>query len=277
MSPPFVNSPRLRIGGMAFGNGVLMRGPNYWAWARDDGTVLEAPVHTWTESHRWLRFPLVRSAVLLGEMFALMFRLHRLNGRRRALRLLGFLLLAAAVNVSLGTFLPLVIPSLFAAEILLLILGFSVMLAAMRLGLGSTVWRFHGAEHKAVNAYEHGEDMSDVGSVMKYSRVHDRCGTNLVAVCLLLLLLGYLPLAAPVMAGIIGTLYGVAVLLISVEVFRLLVRRPRSGISRTLLAGGKALQRCVTTKEPTADQLELACVALIRVLDLENGRRVPGA
>jgi uncharacterized protein YqhQ len=69
----------MRVGGMAFGNGVFMRGPNYWAWAREDGTVVDAPVHTLLKRHRWLRAPVLRSIVTLAEMFALTFALHRRN------------------------------------------------------------------------------------------------------------------------------------------------------------------------------------------------------
>ena len=39
-------NPTIRVGGMAFGNGVLMRGPNYWAWATEDKEVAYARVRT---------------------------------------------------------------------------------------------------------------------------------------------------------------------------------------------------------------------------------------
>ena len=53
---------------MAFGNGVLMRGPHYWAWAREDGTVMDRPVRTLLERHRCFRLPVIRSAVSFAEM-----------------------------------------------------------------------------------------------------------------------------------------------------------------------------------------------------------------
>jgi hypothetical protein len=47
-------------------------------------------------------------------------------------------------------------------------------------------------------------------------------------------------------------------------------RRPRSRVSRTVLAGGKLLQRYVTTREPAPEHLQLACTALARVVELEQ-------
>ena len=50
------------------------------------------------------------------------------------------------------------------------------------------VWRYHGAEHKVVNAYEARTDLRDVAAVQGWT-IHDRCGTNLVLIVLALMLL----------------------------------------------------------------------------------------
>ena len=73
-------APILRVGGMAFANGVLMRSGTSWAWARDDGTVLHGTVTPMLEGRPWLRLPVLRSAVSFIEMTALSLKLHRLNG-----------------------------------------------------------------------------------------------------------------------------------------------------------------------------------------------------
>ena len=255
---------------MAFGNGVLMRGPHYWAWARADGTVMEGPVRTLLNRHRWLRLPLLRSAVALVEMIGLTIFLHRQNGVRRAMSLLLWLGLCLAVDFFLSLALPQLIHSPLLESALLEILGLAFALLALRQGLGKTVWRYHGAEHKAVNAYEAGADLSDPEAVMAYSRIHDRCGTNLVVITVFLLMLGYLPLGGLVVGEALGGVYAVLVVVVSFELLRLIVRRPRWLVSRVILAGGRALQRCVTTREPAREHLELACAALRRVTDLES-------
>jgi uncharacterized protein YqhQ len=59
------------------------------------------------------------------------------------------------------------------------------------------------------------------------------------------------------------------VIAVALEFFRLIGRRPRSRASRVFLAGGRALQRAVTTAEPAPQHLGMACDALRCLLDLE--------
>jgi uncharacterized protein YqhQ len=261
----------IRVGGMAFGNGVLMRGPHYWAWAAEDRGVAYGPVSTLLNRHRLLRIPVLRSLVSLVEMIALMFSLHRRNGLRRSARFVVFLALAMVCNLALGSILPYVVTNAFLANVLVAVLVFALGVVAMWLGLGKAVWRYHGAEHKAVNAYEGGADLRDVGEVARYSRVHNRCGTNLAVIALFVTLISYSVLESlPFVLGGVFSLLMIAVLL---EFFRLIARRPASKVSRVFLAGGRALQRSVTTSEPAPEHLELACSALRCVLDLEAGLR----
>jgi uncharacterized protein YqhQ len=266
-----MSSVSMRVGGMAFGNGVLMRGPRFWAWARADGTIVEGRLRTFLSKYRWLRVPLLRSVVVFVEMIGMAIRLHRQNGLRRGAVLLTWLGLCLAFDLCLSLVLPLLIPSALLANVLLEVLGLAFGLLALRQGLGATVWQYHGAEHKAVNAYEGGADLTDTRAVMTYSRIHDRCGTNLVVIILLLLMLGYLPAGGLAMGEVFGAIYGIFVIAVSLEFFRLVTRSPNSRASRVVLAGGRALQRCVTTREPAVEHLELACIALRRVVALERG------
>ena len=43
------------------------------------------------------------------------------------------------------------------------------------------VFAYHGAEHKAINCYESGQELT-VDNVAKHSRIHARCGTNFLLV-----------------------------------------------------------------------------------------------
>lgn len=265
-----VSDPALRVGGMAFGNGVFMRGPRFWALARADGTLIEGPVRSLLPRHRWLRLPFLRSAVALVEMLAMTILLHRRNGVRPAASLLAWLALAMLVSLGLSVVLPTLIQSTLLAGALLEVLSFGLALLALREGLGEAVWRYHGAEHKAVNAYEAGADLCDPEAVMAHSRIHDRCGTNLVTFIVVLLIAGYLPLGGRPLADQLGGLYSLLVLVLALELFRIVGRWPRAPLSRVALAGGRTLQRCLTTREPAPLHLEPACAALRRVLELER-------
>lgn len=261
----------MRVGGMAFGNGVLMRGPHFWAFARADGTMLEGRLRTLLTRHRVLRLPVLRSLVALAEMVGLAIFLHSRNGFRRGATLLIWLALYVAFDFALALVFALYVPSLFLGNALLAVSSIVFGLVALRRGLGKAVWRYHGAEHKAVNAYERGVDLTDIEAVAEHSRVHDRCGTNLVVIAFLFLMLGYWPIGGFAGGELFGAVYGVLVVAVAFEFFRLLSRRPGWRVSRVVLAGGRALQRHVTTSEPGPEQLRLACAALLRVVELERG------
>ena len=172
-----------------------------------------------------------------------------------------------ACDLGLSVAVALVVPNVRAADAIMTVLVFGLGIAGLRLGLGKSVWQYHGAEHKAVNAYEAGADLSDAEVVMTYSRIHDRCGTNLVAI-IFLLMLGSLLLGDQ--GALLSAVYAVLAVAVSLEFFRLIVRWPRSLASRVCLSGGKALQRCLTTREPAYEHLDLACAALRRVLELDR-------
>jgi uncharacterized protein YqhQ len=130
------------------------------------------------------------------------------------------------------------------------------------------VLQYHGAEHKAINAYEAGVTM-DVEHVKKHSRLHPRCGTSFLFIVLVISIvlftimpdfgfwvnLSYRILLIPVIAGI------------SYELLRLSGKYRHSPISRALTSPGLAFQ-LLTTKEPTDDMLEVSIAAVKKVTEL---------
>src|SRR5512139_240389 len=136
-------NPSIRVGGMAFGNGVLMRGPHYWAWAAEGRDVAYAPVRTLLSRHPLLRLPLIRSLVSFAEMFALMFTLHRRNGLRRSARFAAVIAVVLVVDLALSLVIPFLVRDLLLANIIVAVGVFAAGVAAMRLGLGKKVWRYH--------------------------------------------------------------------------------------------------------------------------------------
>jgi uncharacterized protein YqhQ len=263
--------PVLRVGGMAFANGVLMRSGQSWAWARDDGSVLHGTAASVLDGRPWLRLPVLRSAVSFIEMTAFSLRLHRLNGGRRTMRLLVCLVVCILASVALSSAIHALIPSEMLGGVLLQALGILLALTVLQLGMGSEVWRYHGAEHKVVNAYEARADLQDVAAVQAFSRIHDRCGTNLVLIVFALALL-CLPLGVSVVGQALSLVAAVLVVALALELFRLIERAPRSPFSRVVLSGGRTLQRLLTTREPRSEHLVLAGRALLRVVDAEADR-----
>ena len=261
--------PVLRVGGMAFANGVVMRSGKSWVWARDDGTVLHGTAEPLLEGRRWLRLPVLRSAVSFIEMAAFSLRLHRLNGSRRTTRLLVCLALCILASVALSSAVHAVIDNQMLGGVVLQVLGILLALAVLQVGMGTEVWRYHGAEHKVVNAYEARADLRDATALQVFSRIHDRCGTNLVVIVLSLSLL-CVPLGASALGQALSLVAAVFLIAVALELFRLIERRPRSSFSRAVLFAGRTLQRVLTTREPRSEHLELASKALLGVIEAES-------
>jgi uncharacterized protein YqhQ len=261
----------LRVGGMAFGNGVLMRSEHFWAWARDDGSLLAGPIAGSGERHRLLRLPLVRSVLALFEMIAFAVARHRQNGRRLNVRLLAWIGVYVGLAFALSLFLPTLGRGQWLDDLVFQVIGLFLSLLVIWRGMGGSVWRYHGAEHKAVNAYEGGADLDDLEAVMPFSRIHTRCGTNLVVIALVFML-AYFPLQSLAATDAFGALYAIPAIAVSFELFRALTRKPHWPVTRAVLFGGRLVQRAFTTREPSHEQLALACRALREVVTLEWSR-----
>lgn len=251
-------SARVKAGGQALADGVLMRTDRAWAIARTDGSVTTGHL-----AANRVRIPVLRVILSLGAalrlgvargMFGSGTTADRSSRARRANRRLMIALVAAEVGVvALGRVVP---PGPMWFGVVMGLLPFAVVLAFVRVATPAALWRFHGAEHKAVAAHEAGVDLGDVDEVMKCSRVHNRCGTNLLS-----LLLVFSLLIVPAGAWAELPLFLIA-LGISAELVSLAAKRPGAWWSRAVLAPGRWVQRNVTTAEPTRDELVLGCRAL---------------
>lgn len=128
------------------------------------------------------------------------------------------------------------------------------------------VFQYHGAEHKAINAFEAGEPL-DVAHVRAASRVHTRCGTGFLLIVvvisiILFALLGNPPLVWRVLSRIVlvPVIAG-----IGYELLRLGARFYHVPLVKMLMAPSLALQG-LTTREPDDTQIECAITALDAVL-----------
>ena len=261
----------VKVGGQALGDGVLMRTDRAWAIARADGSVERGAVRrTWAA-----RVPVLR--VLAGLAGALRLTVGRgLLGRGRrpgstaavSRRFLWVLLAVEAVALALSVLLDSVTSS-GASSMAATVAPWIATFAVLRLAVPGVLWRYHGAEHKAVAAHEAGVDPADLEAVLRSPRVHDRCGTNLV----FLLMVCSVPLAS--LPGLVQLPALLVVLAAAAEVVSLAARRPGALASRAVLAGGRSLQRWVTTAEPAPAEQQVACLALTACLR-EHARAVAG-
>ena len=258
---------RVRLGGMALENGVLVHGPTHWAAAvrTDEGKVKVASGRKPLRSHS-LRSPLLRGPLRLAEAFAFLPAARRALPEARfpyqrpgiAAALVGSAVLARSVRrAPIGA----VSQETFAA-----VLAVAPAVLALR---GSQLAEYHGAEHVSIGSYEHGEART---------RVHERCGSHLVGPLLVTSAAGSLAarLAPPHvrLAARAGAALGAVAA--SVEVFSWMLRNEDHPLARALAKPGQELQDRVLTAEPTPEQLEVANAALEECLRLESGPGEPG-
>jgi len=135
------------------------------------------------------------------------------------------------------------------------------------------VFQYHAAEHKAINAYEAGEEL-EPERVQRFSLIHPRCGTAFLLWVMVIAIFVFAFFGRPVWYWLIASriLLLPVIAGIAYEVIRFAGKHTDSRILMTLLAPGLWLQR-LTTREPSLDQLEVSIRALSEVLERE-GRSV---
>jgi uncharacterized protein YqhQ len=132
------------------------------------------------------------------------------------------------------------------------------------------VFQYHAAEHKAINAYEAGDDLNPE-AVQRHSLIHPRCGTAFLLWVMVIAIFVFAFFGRPVWYWLIAT----RILLLPViaglayELIRFAGKHSGNRILMALLAPGLWLQR-LTTREPSLDQLEVSIRALKEVLSLED-------
>ena len=253
---------KVRLGGMALANGVLVHGPTAWACAirRADGTIeVAAEPKRFRSDERTP--PLLRGPLKLLEALAVIPLARRALPQARlpferpavVAALIGSAAVVRVVRSSrrLG-------PA--AQELLSAAVSFAPAVLALR---SSELAAYHGAEHVSIGTYEHDEPRA---------KEHERCGSHLVGPIVLTTMLGNaLAAKAPARfraAARLGATLGS--LAVSTEVFAWMVRNPEHPLARALAKPGHELQHRFGTDEPSPAQLEVAEAALRACLELEE-------
>ena len=281
------------MGGQAVMEGVMMRGERSWAVAvrMPDGAididVQDAP--SWAE--RYSRIPLLRGVMALAESLTLGFRALSWSANKQmpeedqiSSKAMGWTI---GIALALFTAVFILIPA-FAANGLGDVLGldgfwFHVAEGALRLGifLGylaligrvhdvKRVFQYHGAEHKAIAAYENDVELTPEAA-QRFSTQHVRCGTNFLLTVMVVTIFVYSFVGRPGWLLLIASRVVLIPLIagISYEVIRFAAKHMQWAWVRFVMRPGLALQR-LTTKEPTLDQVEVAIASLRAVLTAEQ-------
>jgi uncharacterized protein YqhQ len=289
------------VGGQAVLEGVMMRGPGNWAVAvrTPAGSIAQVsrPIDSAMARHRALRLPIVRGVVALGESLAIGFRALAISANYAAQEKdgdgevetelsRGALIFAFAIAIGFAVMLFKVGPALITDALPIKTTGWFVIVEGLirvtifvlYLSLISLlpdlrrVFQYHAAEHKAINAYEAGEELEPL-VVQRYSLIHPRCGTAFLLWVMVIAVFVFAFFGRPAWYWLVAT----RILLLPViaglayELIRFAGKHRENRVVMTVLAPGLWLQR-LTTREPSLDQLEVSIRALREVLQLEEGR-----
>jgi uncharacterized protein YqhQ len=263
-----IDSKRLRLGGMALRNGLLIHGPTHWAAAvRDRDGRIQVASSPKPELAPGLvaKVPGLRGPLKLAEAMAVL----PLARRRLPAARLPFedwrVIAAVGATMAATGLLRRWAPSSALREGVSQVVG--VVPAAVAL-MDRDLAAYHGVEHKAIAAYEQG--IEDVASVPKE---HDRCGSNLIVPMMLLSAGGAALLERLVEepSQISRAAVGLGGASIAVEMFAWSDRHHGDPLAEAFHTPGREIQRHWATKEPTLEQLEVGLAAMAEILRVEQG------
>lgn len=307
----------INVGGQAVIEGVMMRGPERLATAvrRKNGDIelKLTPFISLTQKHKFLGLPIIRGFVSLIEMMKIGLTTLNFSAERYELDLIaeeeakgkankkkskwmekgaeiGSYVIAFSLAFLLFGLLPYKLAdwlklskqdfffNLFAGSIRIVFFVLYVWLISLMKDV-KRLFRYHGAEHKNVNAYEHQSNLQ-INDIQTYTTIHPRCGTSFMFFVLLVgilifsitdtlvshfilggpipmyLRLGYHLLMIPIISGV------------SYEVLKFSGKNLKHPVVKIMTVPGMALQR-ITTQPPDDDMIETALVAMKAALDMD--------
>jgi len=294
------------VGGQAVLEGVMMRSPHAWGIAvrKQNGDVIShcEPLDRLSDKHKWMKWPVVRGVITLGQAMALGFKALRysanvaldempINEEGKTVQISGWMIAVNAIlSVAFFIFMYKFLPLLAATELKRVVPAFGNLIlfnlvdGAIRIALFllfiwgvslfadiRRVYQYHGAEHKTVFAFEN-HDPLQPAAVQKYSTFHPRCGTSFLMTVMLISILVYC--AFPVTT--FWAKFAIRIVLLpfiaglSYEIIRFAAKH-RGSLFAMMTAPGLWLQR-ITTKNPSDDQVECAIDALNQAMELEKER-----
>ncbi len=288
----------MNVGGQAVLEGVMMRTPSNWAVAvrKPDGEIAQVckVITSPMAKRRIYRLPVIRGVIALGESLAIGFRALAISANYAAQGEEGeedielsrgqiIFAFAIAIGFALALFKvgPALITSLLDIETTQL---FVVVEGLIRVSIFIAylvlisllpdlrrLFQYHAAEHKAINAYEAGEELTPE-RVDRFSLIHPRCGTAFLLWVMVIAIFVFAFFGQPAWYWLIASriLMLPVIAGLAYELIRFAGKHQGNTLVMALLAPGLWLQR-LTTRKPSLDQIEVSIRALEEVLEREGG------
>ena len=281
-------------GGQALIEGVLMRGSKAVAAAmrKPDGSIsIHVEELTGIYQSRIKNIPFLRGLVLLWDSLGLGSRFLTISANLQTgedEKIEGpavYLTLGGAFILAIGIFV--LLPSAFGQwveqafklnfwvanlieAVLRLVLAIGYIWAIGRMADIQRVFQYHGAEHKTINAYEAGAELTP-DNVAQFSLEHPRCGTGFLLTVLIFTIILFTPLRVlPILARLpLQVLFIPVIACLAYEYMRWTANHLDSKFVRYLITPNLALQK-LTTRVPTREMLEVAIASFNAMISFET-------
>ncbi len=295
--------PKGSIGGQAVIEGVMMKGKESYSVAvRKPDKKIEVKLQQYQsfgDKHAWARVPFIRGVVNFAESMVVGMKTLSYSSsfyeeeeqETKADRLIKevfkekaesvimgitlflsviiaialFMMLPAAIGEFIGKWVDnRLLLSLIEGIIRLAIFLIYVALISQMEDI-RRVFMYHGAEHKTINCYESGEELTPE-NVAKHSRFHKRCGTSFLFIVMVVSIVIFMFITADQMwlRFLLRLLLIPVVAGISYEFIRL-AGRTDNALMNVLSKPGMWIQR-LTTKEPQEEMIQVAIISVEAVL-----------
>lgn len=278
------NEKKIPVGGQAVIEGVLMKGKNLWGLAVrcPNGEVF---TESWKNSSRTERapykFPFIRGVVVMCEMMATGFKalsksaevaLEESNEKMTFKDIFMAVITAIIAVGGLFIALPLWVSSLLGLSPLYTNIFEGILRAIIFIGYVAIiglwkdikeVFKYHGAEHKTINAFESNLEMTPE-NIMKCSRIHPRCGTSFLLIAVIVSIIVFSPVKTLIGGNFLAQVLARIILIplvigISYEIIKLASNSGKIGLC--FISPFLTLQY-LTTREPNVNQAEVALISL---------------
>jgi len=279
-----------------------MRTPSNWAVAvrKPNGEIAEVTrvITSPMAKRRVYRLPVIRGIIALGESLTIGFRALAISANYAAASddpeehvelTRGQLIFAFAIAIGFALALFKIGPALITTWIGIETTSWFVVIEGLiRVGIFilylflisllpdlKRLFQYHAAEHKAINAYEAGEELTPE-RVQRFSLIHPRCGTAFLLWVMVIAIFVFAFFGRPAWYWLILSriLMLPVIAGLAYELIRFAGKHQSNTYVMALLAPGLWLQR-LTTRQPSLDQIEVSIRALEQVLERENVSETP--
>lgn len=269
---------KITVGGVALFNGIIFTSDYRQVAVQKEGEKINSRSTNLIKDKRIIsKIPVIRGLLGIGNQIGNSIPdFMRSSGEEEKSSKLNTLLLYAILIVACIS-IPVLISAFFSGkyqsmiQVLIIALEFAMYICMLKsIPDLDTLFKYHGAEHKAVNAYENLKlEEINLENVRKQSRFHKRCGGNFIVYFVILTMLStLLPIENLIIKALSMMLLCIFNIGLAYEIVNLFskFKKPFDIINYPA-----TLIQLFTTKEPTDEMLKLAIYGVLGSTRKENG------